>query len=198
MLDKKKTMVQLDVGRIKEEREARVKVEEEDDELQSKSGGMVLTTTMEFCNNLKALEGQKKPVARTNPHVKPERKVQDTEEQEVGRRAAPASSSSKPGKWESKNRAEVQESETLIKKIYMTIDDSYGLLEADQCVIFEGDIDMTLASAHEKSLYQLLEEKQYLETTLMDQFISLVVEVDLQVWPTAGARPQRQSIIDYT
>ena len=46
-----------------------MKVEEEDDELQSKSGSSV--TTMEFCNNLKA----KKPVA-ANPHVKPERKVQ--------------------------------------------------------------------------------------------------------------------------
>ena len=167
MLDKKKTMVQLDVGRIKEEREARVKVEEEDDELQSKSGGMVLTTTMEFCNNLKALEGQKKPVARTNPHVKPERKVQDTEEQEVGRRAVPASSS-KPGKWESKNmledEEEMQEADAEDwKKNFMSDEEDETATAAPAGGALEKE---ALASGSMADALRLMRQKGYKKETL--------------------------------
>ena len=48
----KKKMGQLDVTKIKKEREMGVVKEEEEEELKSKTGGMVFTTTMEFCRNL--------------------------------------------------------------------------------------------------------------------------------------------------
>ena len=46
---------------IKKEREDNVKEEEEEEVLNSKTGGMVFTTTMEFCRNLQSQE-KKKPV----------------------------------------------------------------------------------------------------------------------------------------
>ena len=81
--------------------------------------------------------------------------------------------------WSSTLNPPLRDGEVPEFKVLFSVDDNYCIVDSDNLIVF----DSSDSSTHASTIMSILERKEILETTLLDKFLGIEVEVILSPPP---------------